>query len=341
MKKIYFVLFAVILFAAGATAQHSVYSDSLVTDFEDLALDPESYWNGDDLSGGFTSGAAYFYNSYNPDFMVWNGWAYSNMSDVSTPGFGNQYSAITGEGFDPGASGGPNYAVSWVQTDFISAEPIPTVIEVTDPEAKEVKGFYVTNSTYAALSMEFGDDFAKKFGGESGDDPDWFMLYTWGYNDGNVTDTVKFYLADYRFEDNEQDYIIKTWEWVDLTSLGEVDSLKFKLGSTDTGAFGINTPTYFCMDNLTFSIESSSLDETSENDLISLFPNPFQNSFIIEHSLTQNAEVVISSIHGQVIFRGSTSTLPTKISLEGQPAGLYIIRINANQSVISRMVLKN
>jgi hypothetical protein len=62
---------------------------------------------------------------------------------------------------------------------------------------------------------------------------------------------VHFYLADYRFEDNAEDYIVKTWEWFDLSSLGRADSLMCTLGSSDTGMFGMNTPAYFCVDNLT------------------------------------------------------------------------------------------
>ncbi|MCK5465313.1 MAG: hypothetical protein KAI95_19935, partial [Bacteroidales bacterium] len=58
-----------------------VYGDVVVSDFENLDLDPESYWNGSDGSGGFSSGLALFQNLYNPDFFSWEGWAYSNMSD--------------------------------------------------------------------------------------------------------------------------------------------------------------------------------------------------------------------------------------------------------------------
>ncbi len=45
--------------------------------------------------------------------------------------------------------------------------------------------------------------------------------------------------------------VIKDWEWVDLTDLGEVYGMSFAIASSDTGDFGSNTPTYFAMDNLT------------------------------------------------------------------------------------------
>lgn len=62
-------------------------------------------------------------------------------------------------------------------------------------------------------------------------------------------DTTFFYLADYRFADNSQDYVVNTWEWFDLSVLGEVSSISFYLESTKTNSGGMLTPAYFCMDN--------------------------------------------------------------------------------------------
>ena len=54
---------------------------------------------------------------------------------------------------------------------------------------------------------------------------------------------MEFYLA-------EGTDLLDTWEWVDLTSLGVVYGLEFELTSSDTGAYGMNTPAYFAMDDL-------------------------------------------------------------------------------------------
>ena len=214
--------------------------DFLLADFEDLSLEPESYWNGSDESGSFSTGTARFRNDFNTEYFSWSGWAYSNTSDVHTPGFTNQYSAITGAGFGveeetPGIYG-------------LSSRYGPVVIDFPE-KAHAPEGFYVTNSTYAALSMEQGDWAAKKFGGADGSDPDYFKMMVWGFKDLASTDTMEYYLADYRFDESEKDYIIKTWQWVDLSSFGKVDSLKFGLESSDNGDWGMNTPAYFCMDD--------------------------------------------------------------------------------------------
>ncbi|HDM77155.1 MAG TPA: DUF4465 domain-containing protein, partial [Deltaproteobacteria bacterium] len=116
---------------------------------------------------------------------------------------------------------------------------------------REITGAYFTNTTYAYLSMRDGDAFAKKFGGDSGSDPDWFKLTITGIGEsGSKTGEVDFYLADYRFDDNSKDYIVDKWTWVDLSSLGEVVALQFALSSSDSGEWGMNTPAYFAMDDL-------------------------------------------------------------------------------------------
>ena len=215
-----------------------------IVDFEDLALAPQSFYDGADMAGGFTSRDAMFNNSFadfGGGFTTWEGWAYSNTTDKTTPGFGNQYSALPGGG----ANGSSNYGVAFTNT-FVLAAPIITLPEGTIPLSLRV-----TNTTYAGLSMRDGDPFAKKFGGASGNDPDWFLLTIHGLDGADQpVGSVDFYLADYRFADNSRDYIVKDWKNINLSTLAGAAKLSFAITSSDVGAFGINTPTYVAMDDL-------------------------------------------------------------------------------------------
>lgn len=210
-----------------------------IANFDDLDLAPESYWNGSDQSGGFASGSAYFYNNYDSTYGSWDGFAYSDITDTALSGWAAQYNAITGVGQNGSANYGISY-VGWAELPVITLDT-----------AGVVDGLYVTNNNYAYYSMLDGDAYAKKFGGSSGDDEDWFLLTIAGKDvDGAATDTVDFYLADYRFADNGEDYIVNTWEYVDLSSLGVVKNLEFNLSSSDVGDFGMNTPAYFALDTV-------------------------------------------------------------------------------------------
>jgi hypothetical protein len=74
----------------------------------------------------------------------------------------------------------------------------------------------------------------------------------------NPIGSIDFYLADYRFEDNENDYVIDEWTSVDLADLAGAWKLSFGLDSSDIGPYGLNTPAYFAMDNLVFTPEPAS-----------------------------------------------------------------------------------
>ena len=264
MKNVYFFLifiFSTILSFAQSTAS-----------FEELNLPLDTFFNNAEAAGGYQSGDASFPNVFNPNFGgYWeSGWAISTMRDDSTSGFENLYGAITGSGHGGGESSrtyavGQQHAIITLGGNSIG---------------KVVNGFYVTNTTYANNSMQAGDDFAKKFGGIEGTDPDFFKLEIRKFHEGQLdTNTVEFYLADFRFDVDSLDYIVNNWQWVDLSNLGNVDSLHFTLSSSDIGDNGINTPLFFAIDDL----EMSSLEiDIPSNVNISTFEeeNLATNNFL-------------------------------------------------------------
>lgn len=225
-------------------------------DFEDLGLnlpiDGNAFYDGrsafdagDPDATAFGSQGATFANDFD-DFgggCCWQGWAYSQTTDTTTGGPGNQYSAVPGSG----VAGSATYGVGYTG----GVEGVTDIVKITLDQQREVSGAWFTNTTWAARSMQNGDSFAKQYGGASGDDPDFLALTISGFDaGGGLTGAVEFLLADYRFADNALDYVVLDWEFVDLTSLGAVASLDFTIASSDL-AFGfINTPAYFAMDDL-------------------------------------------------------------------------------------------
>ncbi len=275
MKRFYF-------FVVLCVTLVSVKAQNPAT-FDDLTLQPGSFWNGSDGSGGFKSGSFYFPNNYNQDWGSWTGFSISNMKDSVTAGYSNQYSAVTAKG----VNSSENYAVAYISGT--------QTIEFDDPQI--IQGFYATNATYTYLSMRDGDDFTKKFGGIDGTDPDFLRLLIYGIDIyGNTTDTVMFYLADFRDDNSVNDYIVKTWEWVDLKSLGAVTDLNLSFESTDMGAWGINTPTYFCMDNFN-GVYPSNQEEVAEAD--------FENFGLSNENFYNGSDGAGNFISGGITFLNS------------------------------------
>ncbi len=257
-------------------------------------------------------------NGYDMQFDFYFNWFISSMTDTSTPGFQNQYSAITGAG----NNGSQNYAIDY---NFASDFSPTQIIIANEFDDIFVEGMYLTNSTYAYLSMLNGDSFAKKFGGESGDDPDYFYLSFRGVKDGIVTaDSLIFYLANFQFEDNSLDYIVNEWTYFDVSSLGQVDEYQIQYFSSDSGAFGINTPTYFCMDDIQYSFIDNVEDETLKASF-SVAPNPCTD--VVTISTVSQTPVILLNASGQQLYHWDNIDLgENSFDIANLQGGIYILR---------------
>lgn len=320
MKKFYMFALPLVFGVIANTA-----SAQLSIDFEDLSVPgADSAWLGSDGSGGFTSNGVFFQNVYDQQFGYWNGFVYSNSTDVTTPGFINDYSAYTGIG----SNGSDNYAICFTfgaSVDFGSPRHLSSID--------------LTNTTYAAISMLNGDDFGKQFGsnydafgtvdGTNGED--WFKLLIIGRDaDSLVTDTVEFYLADYRFADSLQDYIVDTWETVGLEDLGAVRYVEFVMESSDVDGGYINTPAYFAFDNLT--INNLGAEELSNANYI-VYPNPANHDI---NFVGLSGELNVFNNLGQLVAKENLTGM-NQIDISLFANGIYTYKVGT----VSGKFIKN
>lgn len=225
----------------------------IVVNFDELTGYNFATANGNYFDGHGSGATTGFWQSQGVSFntgMFGPGWSYSNVNDTTTDGFANQWASITGQGI--GNVG--NYAIGYGDDAYFNI-----------PSGNIVNSISVSNATYAALSMLNGDAFAKKFGGSSGSDPDFFRVTFTGFTSlnatGSQTGNAEFFLADYRSVNNTADYVVQNWRLLNLASLGNAVSVGIKFDGSDVGSFGLNTPAYVAIDNLTFTAvpEPSSL----------------------------------------------------------------------------------
>lgn len=322
MKKIYFSVFTIFT-ALSLNAQQTI-------GFEGVILAPESFNNGSDFSGGFFENGVVFPNTYNPDWggYMESGFAVSNMTDVTTAGFTNQYSSFAGSG----AASSANYGVCYGNGSILFAG-----------QGVDLLSIDVTNTTYAALSMRDGDAYGKVFGsandangnpdGTNGED--FYKMWIFAHaEDGSKIDSTDFYLADYRFSDNNQDYIVDEWTTVDLSFVGEtVYALSFQLESSDMGDWGMNTPSYFAVDSLVI-ITSIGITETTLTD-VSVYPNPMVNELIVKG---ENGLIELYDVTGKVILSENHSSYSV-FDIAHLASGSYTLKItNERGSFVQKLV---
>ena len=195
---------------------------------------------------------------------------------------------------------------------------------------------FISNSTYAANSMRDGDQFAKKF---TNADQDYLKLLFYGYLNGSLVDSSMLYLADFTNTDSTLDYIVNItpgfdWQYVELAS-NNVDSVVFKLESSDMGAFGMNTPDFFCMDNVgSYPLSNHNLIKNK----LSFYPNPTAD-FIYFDNYEDLSELKISvfDLSGKLIYQ---QTSLNYINISKFPVGHYILRIEDKNQIKSEIIIK-
>lgn len=79
---------------------------------------------------------------------------------------------------------------------------------------------------------------------------DYLTLIAHGVHpDGNESKAV-FYLANIIDAEDVASGIITKWTEFDLSGLGKCNGIYFTMESSDSGAYGMNSPSYFCLDHL-------------------------------------------------------------------------------------------
>lgn len=342
MKKQLFIVAAIALAFTGK-AQITYVSNLegiLLPDYHNSV-----YNDSTNAAGGFQSGHAFFPSEWhNSSFGgYYSNWALSAFYDSSSAGYTNQYGCAGYKGYNNSNA----YAIGTTYSNL--------TIRLTDSLiGKTVSGFYVNNSTYSYMSMRDGDFAAKKFGDTTGTGcncaqgtyPDWFKLTVKRYSGGTLqNDSVTFYLADYRFSNSAQDYILKNWTWLNLSSLGNVDSLAFFLHSSDNSSFGMNTPAFFCLDDLTL-VDPTGIENYSNEENLVVCPNP----------ATENAEIIFNTVSSEYIslkvidiggrelaeqkMNSFAGVNKIKMDLSQFAAGVYYVNLNVNGVISSKKLIK-
>lgn len=125
----------------------------------------------------------------------------------------------------PTSVGGKNFAMV-----FCNAE-----LKFLDDKAHIIRSMQICPSTYLIGIARYGGDYARALTGK-----DDFLTLHIKANNG----------AAMQVELVAEGKISETWRTIDLSSLGAVKSISFSMTGSDMADWGLNTPTYFAMDNI-------------------------------------------------------------------------------------------
>lgn len=246
VKHIFLATLAAALLSACGTEDKKTENDWLPT-FTDF--NAEGVWTGCydtdvnyvDINGfRFTHhGQADVYDGIS--YRSWYGFCPSKSTDnadySASDWTAHQWTSITGGGV---AGEGSPYLVGFWKTDGGDSSCRMTR---TDGSVFYPDDLYVTNTSWGYYAMKNGSAFSRPF-----TDDDTCILHITGYLAGvRKFQSIQVYLA-------KGTNILDYWKKIELSKLGNVDTVVFTITSTDSGQWGINNPTYFCLGGMKYNL---------------------------------------------------------------------------------------
>lgn len=219
---------------------------------------------------------------------------------------------------------------------------------ITLNQDNSICGLYLTLNAYTYKSIKCGDGFSEAF-----DYGDYFYVTIKGYLNGTFTNSVVYYLADYR---SSNAYVVDDWNWVNLQDLGTVDSLAFELTTSDVGQYGPNTPMYFCLDEIkvgtcqscaatdnihkTFPTPGYPTSKANAIELkLEVAPNPVNNTLKVKTETGSNISIIGKD--GNIAKKLKATASSVDVTVSDIEPGMYIIHCENGGRTASTTFIKN
>lgn len=181
----------------------------------------------------FSTNAATFHNTYNPEWGSWSGFAFSTVSNTVDGSCNNQYAAAQAHS--------NAYAVAY---DSGGWDPPPALLFDIPAAPKSAR---LNNTTYAAFAMRDGSRFNEPF--STGD---FLVVKLIAYDlDGRAIATNVHFLADFT---GTNAFIQTNWTRLDLSAFG--DGVASIIGTAEASDSGV--PTYFALADFTYAYSDGS-----------------------------------------------------------------------------------
>ena len=131
----------------------------------------------------------------------------------------------------PSTVGGKNFAMVYCATQDENL----TTLSILDDKPHVIRSMQICPSTYVIGAAKYGTDFCKALTGKD----DFLTLHITAENGASMQVNLV-----------ENGQIQTSWKEISLKELGAIRSLSFSMSGSDSSEWGLNTPTYFAIDNI-------------------------------------------------------------------------------------------
>ena len=185
--------------------------------------------------------------------IVLSQWNYRSDRDGDNEGwwktYENQLSVYNASSSD-GANRGAGYNGSNTFAIIYDAAETPASFNFTAGAECIIESIQICPTSYVYGVITQGNPFGNNPGQSLKEVAGWFKVIATGYDAyGNEVGSMEKYLCDYRNGANIVE-LATTWQSWSLSGLGMVNKVVFGFEGSDVGDYGLNTPSYLAIDNI-------------------------------------------------------------------------------------------
>ena len=337
MRKVFLSIAAAIAAAGCAyAANQSTIMLDLSKSTTELTFNADNgSWTGtyDDDAESIDSQCFSFLHSAIAEWKTWWGFTASDSADDTQPAntLDHQWSNMAEGGIllnEDGTVKLDEYGAPLTSADmpylvgfyspYMSERPVDMVFN--DGRLYDPQSVYINLNSYTFYSVLLGDGYARAF-----TDNDRLTLTIHGVATDETEKTVEVSLASCS---NGDLTTARGWKFVDLTPLGTVNELYFTITTTDTGAYGANTPQYFCLDKLCVTPAAATEAAVIAADQASISYDRASKRV----TLTGADFAAVYDSMGTKVFQSDDKSF----SLAALPAGVYVVKAGNSSIKIAR-----
>lgn len=219
----------------------------------------QDIWDGTFTQGDFTISPLHFshegvkssWGDYFTGFTLSNAKGNNPNTDITT----SQFNVMARKGVNDEGTLNPFLVAYWNSSEAADASTDERSLLILRADNSSITKFVVNeievcNTVYAYYAMLDGTMFSSKF-----EEGDYLKIIAHGLTPEGTENKLEFYLA--KCEGNPEKWYVTSWTKWSLAALGEIEALWFTMESSDTGQWGMNTPSYFAIGSIRVKTQTS------------------------------------------------------------------------------------
>jgi PKD repeat protein len=135
-----------------------------------------------------------------------------------------------------------------------------------------------------------------------------------------------------------------TWQWINCaTNMPVAGAISASFTPTANGSYAVIVTQNGCVDtSQCTAVTTLGLDQLSTNDLMSIYPNPSKDLFVLydQQGILSGQWVTVTNLLGEKVYSKQITESKTNMDLSSAKNGIYLVTIGSNYGKLITKIIK-